>query len=302
MNAGVPLSSAGLWLTGLERGALLAGLSLALGGLAGRGLARQYKGTGPAPLPLPWALRGSLLGLVAAAALAVTAAADHGLAARLAVPPVAGLGSGATLSIAIAELACFALAAALLRLRKPGASVLPLLGVALAEALRAHPEGMITAAGAALTLCHLIPAVLWAGMLVYTLRAATAWRADPAAMRGLVRLYANAVAWLFAVVVLTGILSALLLVPIGSLLTTTYGVILVIKAALVATAGGLAIAGRVWLRAATEPDAGPARATRAEAVVLAVVLLVTGVLTVLTPPAKPIYPAAVPAVARHLPG
>ena len=70
--ASVPLTTPGLWLTGIERGLMLAGLALALGGLAGRGLARHYKGARPGPLPGPWALRGSLLGA------AERGAPDHG--------------------------------------------------------------------------------------------------------------------------------------------------------------------------------------------------------------------------------
>ncbi|MGB6454530.1 MAG: hypothetical protein WBH47_08575, partial [Streptosporangiaceae bacterium] len=68
-SAAAPFGTVALWLTGLERGVMLAGLALALGGLAGRGLARQYKGERPGPLPTPWALRGSLLGLAASVAL-----------------------------------------------------------------------------------------------------------------------------------------------------------------------------------------------------------------------------------------
>jgi copper transport protein len=224
--------------------------------------------------------------------LIVTALTGPGLAARLAVPSVIGLRSTATLTIAIAEFACFAVAARLLRLRQPGPAVLPLFGVVLAEALRAHPEGMIPVAGAALTLCHVLPALLWAGMLLYVLRAAIAWRTDPAAMQGLIRLYANVVAWLLAVVIATGIVSALLLVPVSSLLTSTYGRFLIAKAALVATAICLAIAGRVWLRKLPPGGSGPARVTRLEGAALAAAILLTGILTVLTPPAKPVYSAS----------
>ncbi len=289
----VPLTDAGLWLTAAERWLLLAGLALALGGLAGRGLGRQYlarhpETVPPAPLPGPWALRGSLLGAAASAALAVTALADASLAARLARPPVAGLRGHATEWTALAELACFALAAAALRLRQQGLAVTALLGVIAAEGVRAHPEGLIPAAGAMLTYCHLTPGVLWAGMLAYTLRAAAAWRADPAAMQGLIRLYSAAAAWLFGAVVVTGLLTVLLVTPLGSLLTTGYGRILIGKSALVAVAAGLAVAGRAWLRRQPQPGAGPARVTRAELAVLAAVLAVTGLLTVVTPPARPV--------------
>jgi len=287
--ATVALTVPGLWLTALERGLMLIGLAIALGGLAGRGLASNYKGTFPAPLPQPWALRGSLLGLAAAAGLVITAVADPSLVENLARPPVPGLRAHATVVIAALELACFAVAAVLLRLKRPGPAVQPLLGVVLAESLRSHPEGLIPLAGALLTLCHLLPAVLWAGMLFYVVRAAVAWRADPAAMQDLIRLYANAAAWLFGVVVVTGLLSALLLVPLGSLLTTGYGRLLIGKAALVAVVAVLAIASRRSLRRRAAAAAGPPRTTKLEYALLAAVLLVTAVLTVITPPGKPMF-------------
>jgi copper transport protein len=309
-----PLSTPALWLTGAARWLLLAGLSLALGGLAGRGLARQYVARedtpdAPVPLPPPWALRGSLIGLAVSAALLVIARAGPGVTARLAQPPVAGLDSRATGVIAAVEFGCFALAALTLRLRQPGWSVVPLFGVALAEGIRAHPEGSIPVAGALLTCCHLLPGVVWAGMLVYTARAAIAWRAYPRAAQGLFRFHGMAAAWLFAVVVVTGVVSALLLVPVGSLLTTTYGRVLLAKAALVAVAAALALASRVRVRHPAEPGAGLPLVTRLEIGALAAVLAVTGLLTVLTPPAKPIYagrarsaPAPVVRVSRRQPG
>ena len=255
----VSLGIPGLWLTGVERGLMLAGLALALGGLAGRGLARQYKGARPGPLPAPWAQRGALLGAGASAALLLTAKAGPGLAARLARPHPPGLPSGGTAAIAAVELTLFALAAILLRLRQPGWGALLLSGVVLAEGIRSHPEGVLPVAGAFVTYCHLFPAVLWAGMLCYALRAAVAWRDHPAAARGIVRLYATAAAWLFVLVILTGLISALVLVPLGSLFTTTYGLFLVGKAAVVCAAAGLAVAGRLWLR---QRPAGPVRRSR----------------------------------------
>lgn len=283
----MPLTTPGLWLTGAERGLMLIGLAIAMGGLAGRGVARQYSGARPAPLPPPWALRGSLLGLAASAALALTAFAGPGLAANLARPPVDWLGSHATARVAVAEAVCFGLAAIALRLGRPRWSILPLFGVVLAEAIRAHPDGIVPAAGAFVTFCHLLPAVTWAGMLLYTVRAAVAWRDYPAAMQNLVRLYARAAGWLLAAVLITGLISAVLLVPLGSLLTTTYGQFLIAKAVLVCMVTGCAVASQVWLRRTVPAGAGPAAATRLECAGLAVVLVVTGLLTVLTPPAKP---------------
>ena len=280
VSLGVP----GLWLTGVERGLMLAGLALALGGLAGRGLARQYKGARPGPLPAPWALRGALLGAAASAALILTALAGPGLAAELARPHPPGLPSGGTARIAAIEFTLFALAAVLLRLRRSGWGAVLLSGVVFAEGIRSHPEGVLPGAGAFVTYCHLFPAVLWAGMLCYALRAAIAWRDHPVAARGIVKLYATAAAWLFVLVIVTGLISALVLVPLGSLLTTTYGLFLVAKAAVVCAAAGLAVAGRVWLHREAPGRAGPALATKLEIGALALVLAITGILTVLTPP------------------
>jgi copper transport protein len=236
---------------------MLAGLAGALGGLAGRGLARQYKGAAPAPLPAPWALRSSLLGLAATAGLTVAIFSARALLTLPAHPAVAALLTTSQGGLVGLECVAFALAAGALRLRQPGLSVPPLLAVVLAEAIRAHPESIVPVGGALLTVVHVLPAVMWAGMLVYTLRAAIAWREDPEAMRGLIRLYANAAVWLFAVVVLTGVVSALVLVPLGSLLSTGYGIMVIVKAVLVAAVAVAAIAGRGWLGRAVPPEAVP---------------------------------------------
>jgi copper transport protein len=284
--APVSLATPDLWLTGIERAIMLAGLALALGGLAGRGLSRHYKGHRPGPLPAPWALRGSLVGAAASALLLITAVAGPGLAAQLARPNPPGLTSGGTAQIAAVELVLFVLAAVLLRLRRSGSAALLLSGVVIAEGIRAHPEGVVPAAGAFVTYCHVFPALLWAGMLFYAIRASIAWRTHPAAAYGILKLYATAAAWLFALVLVTGVISALVLVPLGSLFTTTYGLFLVAKAILVGVAAGLAVAGRVWLRRHPRTAGGPALATKLEIVALAAVIAITGILTVLTPPAK----------------
>jgi copper transport protein len=285
--AAVPLATPALWVTGIERGVMLAGLAVALGGLAGRGLSRHYKGERPAELPGPLALGGSLLGLAASAALLVTAVIGPGIAARLAQPPPSGLRSGGTAEIAAIEAALFALSAIAVRLRRTGLAAVLLSGVVVAEGIRSHPEGVIPVAGAFVTYCHLFPAVVWAGMLLYAVRAALAWRAHPVAAQGIIRLYATAAAWLFGIVVITGIVSALVLIPIsspGKLVTTTYGLFLIAKAVVVCVAAGLALAGRQWLRRHAEPGAGPALVTRLEVGALAAVLIIAGILTVLTPP------------------
>jgi copper transport protein len=282
--AAVPLTTPDLWLTGVERGLMLAGLAVALGGLAGRGLARYYKGARPGPAPGPWALRGSLLGAAASAVLLATSLIGPGLAAQLARPNPPGLTSGGTAQIAAIELALFAIAVVFLRMRRSGPAAALLSGVVIAEGIRSHPEGVVPAAGAFVTYCHVFPAVLWAGMLFYAVRTAIAWRDHPAAAHGVIKLYATAAAWLFALVVISGVISALILVPLGSLFTTTYGLFLVAKAVVVGVAAGAAATGRMWLRRHPAAGAGPALATRLEVVALATATGITGILTVLTPP------------------
>lgn len=276
-------STPGQWPLAAARWLLFAGLAAALGGLAGWALAGLYRDR-PVPLPGPWALRGSLLGLAAGVVLALLQLGGGNLPAglgHLSPPKLLSSGPGV---IAAVEVASFAAAAVLLRLRRPRWSVFPLLAVVAAEGLRAHPENVLPVWGAMLTWAHLLSAALLAGMLLYVVRAAIAWRAHPKAVRALVRLYSRAAAWLFALVVVTGVLSALVLVPLGSLFTTDYGRVLIVKAALVGAAAVLALAGRRWLRRSPAAGAGPALATRIEAGALAAVLAVTALLTTIGAP------------------
>ncbi len=281
-------STPGQWPLAAARWLLFAGLAMALGGLAGRALARLYRQAPAMPLPSPWALRGSLLGLAAGVVLAVLQLGGGSLSAGLAdlsVPRLLSSGPGV---IAAVEVASFAVAAVLLRLRRPAWAVGPLLAVVGAEGIRGHPESIVPVGGALLTWAHLLAVTLWAGMLLYVVRAGIAWRACPAAARALVRLYSRAAAWLFALVVATGLVSALVLVPLGSLFTTGYGWVLVVKVVLVATAAALALAGRRRLRQRPAPEGGPALATRSEAGMLAGVLAAAGLLTALPAPAAPV--------------
>ena len=293
-NALAGPSTPGLWPLAAARWLMFAGLAIALGGLAARGLAGRHRGAGPVPLPAPWALRGSLLGLVAGVVLALLVLGGGRLTSGLAHPWVPRLLSSGPGIVAAVEILSFAAAAMLLRLRRPAWSVPPLLAVVAAEGFRAHPQSIVPVGGALLTWAHLLPAALWAGMLLYTVRAAIAWRADPPAVRRLIGLYARAAAWLFAAVIATGLVSALVLVPLPDLFTTGYGRVLILKAALVAVAAALALAGRMWLRRRPRPGAGPAPATRFESGMLAVVLAVAALLTGLAPPSEPLRPLPFP--------
>jgi copper transport protein len=287
-TAAGPSSTPGEWWLAAARWVLFAALAMALGGLAARRVAVPVAVRRVRPLPAVRALPAALAGLAAALVLALLQLGGGSLTAGLAHPSVTRLLSSGPGAVAAAEVLAFAAAAIALRLRRPAWAATALLAVVVAEGFRAHPESFAGAGGVLLTWAHLLPAALWAGMLLYTVRAAVAWRGDPVAVRGLVGLYAKVAIWLFALVVGTGVISALLLVPLSDLLTTGYGRVLVVKAALVAGAATLAVAGRRWLRREPRPGAGPALATRAEPVILTAVLGAAALLAALPPPAQPV--------------
>jgi putative copper export protein len=85
----------------------------------------------------------------------------------------------------------------------------------------------------------------------------------------------------------------------AGLLTTTYGRFLVAKAALVAVAAALALASRATLRRPAPPGTGLPLAVRLEIGALAAVLAATGLLTVLTPPTRPVFPSAATSIGHR---
>jgi putative copper export protein len=133
---------------------------------------------------------------------------------------------------------------------------------------------------------HLVATVAWAGTLAY-LAWLPIWR-DPearlAAVRRISVVGVASVALLFA----TGIyMSTVHLTAVGDVVTSTYGRVLTVKLGLVVVVLTLAAANR-WLFVpllARRGDSLPLqRAVRVESIVLAGVLLVTGVLTSTEPP------------------
>ncbi|MGP3921054.1 copper resistance CopC/CopD family protein [Nonomuraea sp. 10N515B] len=263
------------WTT-IARWLLFTCYAIALGALAGRRLARRQ-----APeltLPRPFAFQACLAGLAAALGLALSVAGGGN--------PFSGLSDPLRLAdsqpglIAAAEAGAFALAAICLLVRRHGLATAALLVFALAEGVRAHPNQQVAGIGAALTVVHLVAAALWVGGLLYVIRVGVAWRADPPAVRRVLGAYARSALWLFLAVASTGLISALVLVPMQDVLTTDYGLWLLAKLALVAMAVACALLAR--RRIATPPY--PARAARVELGVLAGILAVTSILLALPTP------------------
>ncbi|MDX3308201.1 copper resistance protein CopC [Streptomyces sp. ME08-AFT2] len=259
--------------TTILRWLLFAALAVMLGEAAGRRLTARVPDT-PTRRPRSWALPASLIGATAALILAALQLGDGSFSSLTGTRP--GV-------LSLVEVAGFALVAVAVLVRRRTWAVVPLTAVLVAEALRAHPQAEQAVAGPVLTFVHLTAAVLWTGTLLHVLHTLAAWRGERSPVRALLFSYARLAAWLFAAVAVTGLISALLLVPLRDLATTTYGQVLLVKIALVTVVGGLALAARRRLR---RTGAGsPQRPARAETGVLAVVLAFSATLTVLSVPA-----------------
>lgn len=256
--------------TSLLRAAVFTALALHLGELAGAALAR----TGPLPraLALPAALAGAAASAGQIVVLAVVSDLD--------IPATYGTREGGLLLV-MAN--CFLLAAGCAGTGRPRWALVPLAGVVLAEALRAHPEPYTPELGTALTVVHLTAASLWAGGLCHVLRTMWLRRGDPADARAVLTRYARGALWLLLVLAATGTLSTLRRLPADVVVTSAYGRVLIAKLVLVAVASALALVARRRLLRGRDAHRA-ARAARVELAVLAAVVLLSAVLTVVPDP------------------
>ena len=273
----------------VPRALLFLGLSLALGGMAGAAITRREAGALPAPAPL--SRSGALLGLAGAATLLLNLASLN----LTRVPEIVQSSQPARLLAAETAL----LAVALLTARAPfgGAIAAAALGsVVLLEGVRAHPGEAAGSVGVALTVVHLAAAAVWVGALVHVVRLAVAWRGRSLATWVVVGAYARLAIALFVLVVATGTLSALLLLPaVEDWTGTTYGQVLLLKLALLTAATLAAVVARSRHRRGTEHGRDVldtkadapwvlTRVARVEAALLVGVVAVSAGLTSATPP------------------
>lgn len=283
-----PVDSPALLASSALRWLLFASLAVGLGGLLGFQVAARRRPTG-LPLPAPPIAVAGLTGMVAALGLAwlvaTTGLSAGGGLASLSITTLTGSRAG---QLVLLEIAGFGLVVSAAAAKVRRWAVAPLLLVVAAEAFRSHPARLSTGWGAALTAVHLLAAALWLGALAQVVRTAVVWRTRPNHAWGVVGAYARLAAWLFAVVVGSGIVAALLLVPWGSWTTTPYGRVLLVKLGLVTAAALLALCARLQLRASkARPGPSPGWAARSECFVLVGVLAATAVLVSLPAP-KPL--------------
>ncbi|MEV4202993.1 copper resistance CopC/CopD family protein [Micromonospora globbae] len=261
------------WPTALLRFVLLAGLTLAAGGVVAGRFVRRARAVNPTlPAVRVWTSVGALAAAAAAVALSVRLAIQDGTVDATAT------------QVAVVQAVAFVVVVAAQALRRTTITVVALAVIVVAEAIRAHPNITTPGWGALLTTVHVAAGVLWAGTLIHVLRAALAWRAHPGAVRWLIANYARLALWLVAAVVLTGSVSALLLVPPSTVTTTTYGRLLLVKIGVVVAAVGAAVLARRRLAADPARPRTVTRPARVEAGLLGVALAVTATLTATAPP------------------
>lgn len=276
------------WPEAALRWLLFGGIAVSAGSLVGRRFTASARRMKPALVTIrPWVLPGAVVAGLGVAGLAVALILGTGSAPAL--------WQGRAGRLLIVEGLALLVAVTLALIRKPAWTSAPLLIVVAAEGVRSHANVADPGWGAVLTATHLAAAAIWVGTLLYVTRAVFAWRTDGAAVRWVMAGYARLAIWVFAVVITTGTLSALLLVPLSTVFTTSYGRVLLIKLALVVAAAAVAVAARRTLRTEHSQDRIRTR-VRAESVALVVVLALSAVL-VSTPPAVSALPIPPPAPA-----
>jgi copper transport protein len=278
------------WGTGALRWLLLAGLAAAIGALiAQRVIATARKERPTLPVLRSWAPAGVLLALAAVIGLLIQRVVEAG--------DIVAAWQGRAGIILLVQAAGLLAAAAMTRFGRW--ALPPLLVVVAAEGIRSHAGVSHGAWGAALTGIHLAADMVWVGALVHATRAVLAWRREAAAVRWVLTPYMRLALWTFLLVVTTGVLSALALVPLSQLTSTTYGRVLLIKLLLVVAASLAALAGRLIQRDYHRiPLLG--NVMRIEAGLLAVVLGATAVLISTPPPSGSAQIAAPPPQPRGL--
>ncbi len=273
---------------GLLRAVLFAALSIPVGELFVRRLARSVPGA-PPNAPRGWSTAANSVGFVAALGLASVVATGNLVPGGLADIDVGGLYDSRDGKLALLEVNAFLAAALCAASGRPGTQVWPLAAVMAAEALRAHPTTEYSPlVGSGLTLVHLVCASLWVGGLLYALRTLRLWRGAEAGAALLGR-YARVAAVLLAAVTATGVCSSLRRMPpetiLEQLTDTAYGRVLLAKVVLMAGVAVLALWARVRLARARDPLTACSPA-RAEVYALGVVVAVSGLLTALPVPIR----------------
>lgn len=275
VSAAAPTASATpAWGESAMRWFLFAGLAAAVGGLIGRRATDTARAARPDLSPVrSWAPAGMVVALIAAMALVAGRAIDAGT--------VNAVWDGRAGVLLVIETG--GLLASLALVSRGRWALVPLAVVIAADGIRSHAGTTFGGWGAVLTGVHLAAVTVWVGALVHTARAVVAWRAVSDAVRWVLASYVRLALVTYLVVVATGVISALVLVPLPQLVSTTYGKVLLIKLGLVVAASAAALASRLIHRD-TRQATRLRRAMAIEAALLVVVLAASAVLVSTPPP------------------
>ena len=278
------------WPDALASWLFLLGLAVAAGGLASdmfvwNKRARDQHPTIPRA-PLTPALVAALLGAGILFVLFAGSLDGGGLTAG--IDPrrwsaALHLRAGFLMVLALCLLLAALATSSFIRLR--GATLVLLMAVGASIGLRSHPAGTHTWWGLPAIIIHVVLALLWIGLLTHLVLvlAQQSWVAPRSVINDAVRRYARLALWSVLAVLLSGLGAAVAEFSTPSqVLTSAYGRLLLVKAALVALALVLALWAR--LRALGPPADLLRRLTRGEAGVVAVILGVSALLSNVAPP------------------
>lgn len=289
-------SAPGVAASSLFRWLLLAGLSIAGGGLVGDLLVRSRiaRATTPHAMrrPTVWLRSGSVLGLLGATALIVHQAGAGDVAAGFDLRRIAAVwDTGPGRMLFVEALSFLTVLSSRWRVLS-GSALLVVVG---AEAGHTHLFVELGALGWALMSVHLFAAAVWVGGLVQVSRAAFAWRAVTGEARSLFVSYSALALVLYLAVVASGTLAAILIVPsIGALVDSAYGLVLLGKISLVAVVSALALLSRRRLRRRTGDAGALEKPITVERLALIGTLAVTAVLVSMPSPRSPTEQLAYP--------
>jgi copper transport protein len=271
------------WLSAALRWVLFAGFAIGFGGLIAERFIASARAENPR-LPAP---QSAITGALVAALAGTVGLAAQAMADAERVSVLWRDGSGVVVSIEAAGLAA---ALALLRIRRRTWALLALLVVVAAEGWRSHAQTAAPGWGALLTGVHLAAAAIWVGALVTTTLAVLAWRREPAAVRWVLSGYMRLALSTVVIVISTGVVSALVLLPLSDVFSTNYGRVLLVKLGLVTTATVLALTARSIQRSEAHIQK-LASVIRGESLILVAVLALSATLASTAPVTAAVQPA-----------
>ncbi|MEO6473323.1 MAG: copper resistance protein CopC, partial [Aeromicrobium sp.] len=277
---------------GILRWLVFVGLSLGLGGVLGdyfvRDRVRRAQSGEPVELyaPRPWTGVGATVGVVAVAGLVGHQIGGGDLAGSGRSFTVDAFASSQVGPLLVAELAGFAMALFASAAGARRVTAIGLLLVVVAEGWRSHVHAQSAWFGSVTIGVHVAVAAIWVGTLIHIVRTAIIWREQRRQIVALFRRYIRFALYGYLIVVTTGTMAAILVLPSwGSLTENLYGRILLAKIGAVLLVSALALGARRGLgRPISTFQWRGLKLAKAERVALIGVVAFSALLTTVAPP------------------